>query len=59
MGVVSKSTEKGYRLWEGRESYNEWRFTEESLGVKGGSGESGAGPGPGPGFPNPPGGGKN
>ncbi len=55
MGVVSKSTEKGYRLWEGRESYNEWRFTEESLGGKGGSGESGAGPGPG--FPNPPGGG--
>ncbi len=41
MGVYSKSTEKGYRLWEGRESYNEWRFTEESLGAKAGTGGSG------------------
>ena len=32
MGVYSKSTEKGYRLWEGREIYSEWRFTEASLG---------------------------
>ncbi|MBK9087677.1 MAG: type II secretion system protein [Holophagales bacterium] len=38
MGVFSKSTEKGYRLFEGREAYNEWRFTEESLGVKSGTG---------------------
>ncbi len=35
MGVYSRSTEKGYRLFEGREAYNEWRFTEESLGVQG------------------------
>ena len=38
MGVFSKSTEKGYRLFEGREAYNEWRFTEESLGGKSGKG---------------------
>jgi hypothetical protein len=31
MGVYSKSTEKGFRQWEGREAYNEWRFTERSL----------------------------
>jgi type II secretory pathway pseudopilin PulG len=46
MGVFSKSTEKGYRLFEGREAYNEWRFTEESLGVKSGTGGSGMGSGP-------------
>ncbi len=45
MGVFSKSTEKGYRLFEGREAYNEWRFTEESLGVKSGAG-GGMGSGP-------------
>ena len=47
MGVYSKSTEKGFRLWEGRQSYNEWRFTEESLAVKPGATGSGNGPGPG------------
>ncbi|MDX9735212.1 MAG: type II secretion system protein, partial [Thermoanaerobaculia bacterium] len=31
LGVYSKSTERGYRLWEGREAYNEWKFTEASL----------------------------
>lgn len=46
MGVYSRSTEKGYRLFDGREAYNEWRFTEESLGVKSGTGGSGTGSGP-------------
>ncbi len=61
MGVYSKSTEKGYRLWEGRESYKDWRFTEESLALKPGEGGAGAGPGPGIGGtgPAPPGGGRN
>lgn len=45
MGVYSKSTERGYRLWEGREAYNEWKFTEASLTSRGQT--SGAGPGPG------------
>jgi type II secretory pathway pseudopilin PulG len=60
MGVHSKSTERGYRLWEGRQSYNEWRFTEASLV---GMPVSGSGMGPGPGIgggdlvPAPPGGG--
>ena len=44
MGVHSKSTERGYRLWEGRQSYNEWRFTAASLA---GTGTSGSVPGPG------------
>ncbi len=52
LGVHSKSTERGYRLWEGREAYNEWRFTEASLL---GTGVSGSGQGPGPGGPLPPG----
>ena len=30
-GVYSLSKKKGYRLWDGREAYNEWRFTEASL----------------------------
>ena len=47
MGVYSKFTGKGFRLWEGRESYSEWRFTEESLALKPGEGGSGGGPGPG------------
>jgi type II secretory pathway pseudopilin PulG len=57
MGVYSKSTEKGYRTWEGREAYNEWRFTEQSIA---GAAASGSGSGPGPGIgggkPVPPGG---
>ena len=43
MGVYSKSTQRGYRLWEGREAYNEWRFTEQSLS----GGSEGGQPGPG------------
>jgi len=55
LGVHSRSTDRGYRLWEGREAYNEWRFTEASL-VGTAVGGSGQGPGPGSGVgPVPPG----
>ena len=37
LGVYSKSTERGYRLWEGREAFNEWKFTEASLTSSGGT----------------------
>lgn len=35
MGVYSRSTKKGFRTWEGRQAYNEWRFTEQSLASSG------------------------
>jgi type II secretory pathway pseudopilin PulG len=31
MGVYSTSKKKGYRLFSGRENYNEWRFTEQTI----------------------------
>lgn len=31
MGVYSTSKKKSYRLFSGRENYNEWRFTEQTL----------------------------
>ena len=31
MGVYSTSKKKAYRLFAGREHYNEWRFTEQTL----------------------------
>jgi len=31
MGVYSTSKKKGYRLFSGRENYNEWQFTEQTL----------------------------
>ncbi|MFI5198156.1 MAG: type II secretion system protein [Thermoanaerobaculia bacterium] len=31
MGVYSTLKKKGYRLFNGRENYNEWRFTEQTL----------------------------
>ena len=31
MGVYSTSKKKGYRLFAGRENYDEWRFTEQTL----------------------------
>ncbi|MFI5120227.1 MAG: prepilin-type N-terminal cleavage/methylation domain-containing protein [Thermoanaerobaculia bacterium] len=31
MGVYSTSKKKGYRQFSGRENYNEWRFTEQTL----------------------------
>ncbi len=31
VGVYSTSKKKGYRLFAGRENYDEWRFTEQTL----------------------------
>lgn len=31
MGVYSTSKKKGYRLFSGRDKYNEWQFTEQTL----------------------------
>ena len=31
MGVYSTSKKKGYRMFSGRENYNEWQFTENTL----------------------------
>jgi len=58
LGVYSKSTKKGYRLWEGREAYNEWRFTEASLNLVPGGREASPGPGIGGAPPGAGGGGK-
>lgn len=49
LGVHSKSTKRGFRLWEGRDVYSEWRFTEQSLLTKSGEIETPGGL-PGPGF---------
>jgi len=47
-GVYSKSKKKGFRTFDGREAYNEWRFTEASLGIgPGGVNSPGGKPGPG------------
>jgi type II secretory pathway pseudopilin PulG len=43
-GVYSKSKKRGFRTYDGREVYNEWRFTEVSLGA-GPSGPCKPGPG--------------
>jgi len=55
-GVYSLSTKKGYRLFTGRENYNEWQFTEQTL-LNQGPGGPQAPPGtqtqPGPGGPVP------
>lgn len=55
-GVFSLSTKKGYRLWEGREVYRDWRFTEASLVPAAGSNDTPGGL-PGPGIGGGPGGG--
>ena len=47
MGVYSKSRKKGYRLFTGRENYNEWRFTEQTMLNQAPSGPP---PAPGPGI---------
>jgi type II secretory pathway pseudopilin PulG len=47
-GVYSTSKKKGYRLFTGRENYNEWRFTEQTILNQGSSGPPAA---PGPGIP--------
>lgn len=47
-GVYSKSKKKGFRTYDGRDVYNEWRFTEASLGIgPGGVNSPGGRPGPG------------
>ena len=46
-GVYSTSKKKGYRLFSGRENYNEWRFTEQTLMNQ----SSGPPAQPGPGMP--------
>lgn len=46
-GVYSKSKKKGYRLFAGRENYNEWRFTEQTILNQAPSGPP---PVPGPGI---------
>lgn len=33
IGVYSKSTKKSIRVYDGRDTYNEWRFVERSAGV--------------------------
>ncbi len=45
-GVYSRSTKKGYRLFTGREHYNEWQFTEQTL-LNQGPGRPPVPPGPG------------
>jgi type II secretory pathway pseudopilin PulG len=30
-GVYSRSTKKGFRIYQGRENYNDWRFTEQTV----------------------------
>jgi type II secretory pathway pseudopilin PulG len=47
LGVYSTSKKKGYRLFTGRENYNEWRFTEQTLLNQAPSGPP---PAPGPGI---------
>jgi type II secretory pathway pseudopilin PulG len=45
MGVYSTSKKKGYRLFSGREHYNEWRFTEQTLLGQGSGQQFPPGPG--------------
>jgi type II secretory pathway pseudopilin PulG len=48
LGVHSTSTKKGFRRYEGRDVYAEWRFTEQSLFPTFSGGETPGGqPGPG------------
>ena len=56
VGVVSKSTDKSFRLYKGRGRYNEWQFVYTAVstgaGVPGGPGRGGQRPGqPQPGMP--------
>ena len=34
IGVYSKSTKKSIRVYDGRDTYNEWRFTDRTAGVQ-------------------------
>jgi type II secretory pathway pseudopilin PulG len=41
VGVVSKSTDKSLRMFNGRTKYNEWSFTPDTVGLKmGGAGKA-------------------
>jgi type II secretory pathway pseudopilin PulG len=44
-GVYSKSKKKAFRIYEGRDVYNEWRFSEQSLLRATGAPDAPAGPG--------------
>ena len=56
-GVHSRVAKKGFRLFDGRENYSDWVFTEQTIGVTAGaSGAVTPGGLPGPGI-LPPGGG--
>jgi type II secretory pathway pseudopilin PulG len=52
-GVYSRSTKKGYRIFGGREHYNEWRFTEQTLLGQGSAGTAMPPSPPGPGVIRP------
>lgn len=55
LGVVSKSTDKSLRQWNGRSYYNEWQFiyvpNAMQPGMGGSGGPGGTNRGQGPGFP--------
>ena len=56
MGVVSKSSETGMRLINGRAKYSEWLFVARAAAAPGGPAGAGGAPGsqrPGPGQPTP------
>jgi type II secretory pathway pseudopilin PulG len=55
IGVVSKSTEKSLRMFNGRTKYNEWSFTPETVGMRmpGGGTQPGNVPGGQPGVVGP------
>jgi hypothetical protein len=44
-GVYSQSTKKGFKTFQGRENYNDWKFTEQT--VFGAAASGGGAPGPG------------
>jgi len=51
-GVYSKSKKKSYKVYQGRDVYSDWRFTEASLQMS--ALGPGVAPGPGVPVPNPP-----
>jgi type II secretory pathway pseudopilin PulG len=55
VGVVSKSTEKSLRMFNGRTKYNEWAFTPDTVGLRavGGGGNVPGGPAGAPGQVGP------
>jgi len=53
-GVYSKSKKKSFKIYQDRDVYADWRFTEASLLGAGVAPPSGSVPVPGPGIPQPP-----